>query len=153
MPLRDVQPRGHTAAGAKLQDAKAGQLSRRALQHHAAVLEGKAGGQTHIRVPEECPGRLLHRHREAIPRIVLQWQKDTEAKHICRKVNRNKMCLRKAPMQHNPSFSITRLWSPGTGNSSNKRIIVHLAEWSIELLQCSCKSSWSLGPYRSVNTV
>lgn len=58
----------------------------------------------------------------------------------------------KTLLRHKPSSSITCLWSPGAQNSSNKWIIIQPAE-SIKLLQCSCKSSCSLGPYWDVNIV
>lgn len=68
---RHVESRGHPELGPGLQNATARWLPRGALQHYVSLLEGQSRGKTHLWVPEECSGRLLHSHREAVPGTAL----------------------------------------------------------------------------------
>lgn len=71
LSLRDDEGRGDVLHTAWLQDAPARKLSVWAVRDYDNLLEGQAWRQTHLWLPTERPGRLLHRDRGSVPRSVV----------------------------------------------------------------------------------
>lgn len=65
--LRDGEPGGSGAGGARLPHALPPELPRVAPRPDDAVLEEGAGREAHLRVHPVLPGRLLHGHGAAVP--------------------------------------------------------------------------------------
>lgn len=64
--FRYDEPRSDSCPWEKLSNAAFGRLSLGTLQNHAGVLEEQARGASHLRLPAERPGGLLHGHREPV---------------------------------------------------------------------------------------
>lgn len=80
--LRYDQRRGDVLDTARLPDATARQLSRRAVRDHDVLLEEQTWGQAHLWVHAERPGWLLHRHRGTVPATTIDRDTWSEYRHF-----------------------------------------------------------------------